>query len=58
MKNELYSEDDLVLISISRRTLNKLNDRRRCGEDIEDVINRVMVVGGEIYYGGECSNET
>ena len=38
---------DSTSVAIKKTTWDKLNKKRRCGESFDEVINRVMIIGGE-----------
>jgi hypothetical protein len=41
------NDNNHIYIKITKRTWNDLINKRRQGEDLEDVIRRIMVVSGE-----------
>lgn len=41
-------ESEHTTIWVTKKTWSILNKKRQCGESFDDVINRVMVVGGEV----------
>jgi hypothetical protein len=40
-------DDNHIYIKITKQTWNDLINKRRHGEDLEDVIRRIMIIGGE-----------
>lgn len=41
------NNNNYINIKITKQTYNDLINKRRQGEDLEDIIRRIMVVGGE-----------